>query len=43
MLKYPFMERTPADAAALPAEIASVAAVPPSVRQAQEYLIGDGT
>lgn len=43
MLKYPFMERTPVDAAALPAEIASVVVVPSSLRQAQESLIGDGT
>lgn len=43
MLKYPFMERTPVDSAALPAEIASVVVVPPSLRQAQESLIGDGT
>lgn len=43
MLKYPFKERTPVDAAALPAEIAALVVVPPSLRQTQEYLISDGT
>lgn len=43
MLKYPFMEWTPVDAATLPAEIASAVVVPPTLCQVQKYLIGDGT